>query len=270
MRSRPSFGCRDGEPVAGSQGRDAHRQVLIRRRRAVGVAGIRGQRRAAAERGCRSGFDWLDRRRAARRDFRRAADADNDLWCCSSRCYEVVCQTGNAIHATAPAVAPKLKLSGCPGTTNPCVSADGSTNEYFTASVGSMVAQPWSFAVVSDRTVNASLSIAASGTWAVGYGTSANTAGEYAGSNSSTVPVSDNAIHALAFLENGSSSTVTVDGTATNVGANGTQSITSSFGVFANDSGINKLGGYIFEIGLWPSSITTALHSNQSAHYGSP
>lgn len=106
----------------------------------------------------------------------------------------------------------------------------------------------------------------------LGFNASANTVFQYAGSALVTATATDAAPHALQFVVNGASSSLSVDGTITGSlapGANALQ-VRVSIGADAFD-GSNYLQGYVGEVGLWPSALSTGvqgtLSTNQAAFW---
>lgn len=205
-------------------------------------------------------------------------------------CSSVTCtvkiwydRTGNNACASAPCnftqttVADRATflITGCPGTSGqPCASFNGSSDCYTTGgAVGD--SQPYSETAVSYKTSSASnesiLIFDSSTAGQVGYSSTANTAGFYAGSFVSAT-ASDNALHSFqAIFNDPSSSAIYVDGVSTSgsVGS-GNATLPADIGSVACTS--QFLGGFFsevgFAVGAFSGGNVSALTSNQRAFWG--
>lgn len=174
------------------------------------------------------------------------------------------------ITQTTAANQPQLLLK-CLGS-NPCVYGAGSSWLIYGLTSTS---QPLTVSTVAERTGNfTAQNFIFSGGDGTMFGPAANQVSQFYNIFPNAV-VSDSVPHALAFIGNGASSNIYVDGVS-NVGSAGSGAFpaTPSAGVLARGDGNSAMTGYIFEVGLWPSAFTTpqATNScnNQFVYYGTP
>ncbi len=135
-----------------------------------------------------------------------------------------------------------------------------------TAAVG--ISQPWSMATVSCRTGSFTANgwiAAKSGSWAAGFGSSADQAALYAGSLVTATATDCNGAsnpHATQYVADGASSKIVVDNSASTVNA-GTNSLTDDFGVGADDTGGSKSNAVISEIAVYPIALAAGSSAGQ-------
>lgn len=186
-------------------------------------------------------------------------------------------QTGNGYNSSQSTAADQPQL--LPNCVNsfPCVFYGGSPITLITSASISSYTYPYTYSVVSKRAAGAEsrmlyFSSNASIEFSGLYGT--NTADIYGGVTLSASQT-DGSWHAFQGIVDGGSpnSILQVDGTATtgNAGTT-TQSGTLTMGSAAG--GGTFLVGYMTDVGLWHLAFTgtniSAMHSNQSAYYGTP
>lgn len=162
---------------------------------------------------------------------------------------------------------------------HPCAVTPGSLTGYSTTGNDPLTA-PQSASVVANRTSSSSFG-ALIGTsdfqYYLGYNNATNTARLASNTAAFTASVSDGAWHALSGVSNGASSIITIDGSDTT--GTVTTSVSSTGQLTLAGQGPNGAGdpfvGSLAEVIVWSnvalsSGQRSALHTNQSAYWGTP
>jgi hypothetical protein len=133
---------------------------------------------------------------------------------------------------------------------------------------------------VAERTGNFTASALIYGTALsqVDFSAAANKVSAYMGSTVTSVTANDNALHALVWVLNGTSSAYSVDGAVTTVGTSpGANSWSAAANIGAQNVSALQLTGCIAEVGVYFTALTTGagnqtgnLRANQSAYWGTP
>lgn len=189
---------------------------------------------------------------------------------------ELYDQSGGTAHATQATSGSQAQLLPVGGS-NLLPALNFSGAQFYT---GTIVSQsvPYSGSFVAIRTGAFTAIGAVLGTGAghlgVGFINSTNTAFLDAGSSAFNATASDSVLHAFQFVGNtGATSVLNVDGTDT-TGSAGSTSSSTAMNVGRADAGTWPLTGRFSEGGLWPGAFSSgnrsALHTNQSAYYGTP
>jgi hypothetical protein len=188
------------------------------------------------------------------------------------------CDVTNSTQANQPVLVVPGTSNGCTTTSNFCISTQtGSQVLVAIAGLASAVNQAFSTAVVyinpsrsGDEYIlesNFTVPVIASG-----FG-GANMIGCGAGTTVA-VTATDNVYHAVSCIFNGSSSSITVDGSTTSSLSMGTNTtFTATFDVLnQSSSGSTGLTGFSTELGLWPAGFTgpnlTSLNTNMHGYWG--
>ncbi len=163
----------------------------------------------------------------------------------------------------------------------PCITNTTTSNTGFgpTTSAGT-IAQPFTISAVYGRTAGTTsygVAVDSGNDLAFLGSNNATNKGRASGSVEITPTMSDNAVHAVQALFNGTgtNSIVNIDGTET-TGSLGTSSISGGFCVMRQGNGTtgcgnNPLQGKLLEVGLWASGFSsgdrTAMCHNQYTYY---
>lgn len=193
--------------------------------------------------------------------------------CVIAKLYD---QTGNGFHLTGLGGSRPTLTFNCVGTTNPCMTFNGTTNGLnnatgFSIAVGATV----SFVANSTNTGGQQNGFAGTGSaaFAVGYRNSANNQVFAFQGAVLTATASDGSWHALQGVFNDTSSDMNVDGTP-NAGAAGNQTCSGcanyQLGIV---SGSQFFKGTMVEAGYWGSTAfssgqSSSMSSNQHAFWG--
>ena len=180
--------------------------------------------------------------------------------------------SGISCDATQSTLAnmPKLTLSAL--NSLPCLfGVSASSTQLLSPNINGQT-QPISHSAVVERTSNFSAAGSYIGTTGGGtgmlsnFGTPANTAGWYAGTQQSA-SATDSAFHAIQTIFNGASSLAYIDGSLTGPVNVGSDTMSGSHVIIANDPFGDFLDGLVCEVGIWgvgfSSGQYSGLNSNQ-------
>ncbi len=180
-------------------------------------------------------------------------------------------QTGNGINATQATNANRPALTINCVSTLPCMTFSGSQRLVSGNVVGN---QPLTISTVANLTGSPSGSPRAveigNIAIALGWGPSANSPFVYAGTVLAS-SATDGSFHAMQGIVNGGSSTLYIDGSATNgnAGAAADTNIVNIGDCFPNTCGLT---GNITEVGIWGAAFTggqqSSMNSNQHSYWG--
>ena len=185
-------------------------------------------------------------------------------------CSGVACDATQATLANMP----KLTLSAL--NSLPCLfGVAASSTQLLASPFSGTQAQPISFSAVAERTGNfsgfAGYIGATGGGMVGGFGTATNLAALYAGTVQSAT-AADSAFHAIQSVFNAASSLLYVDGSLTGSLSPGTNAISGTHVIIANDPFGNFLDGLVCEVGIWgvgfSSGQYSAMNSNQHGANG--
>jgi hypothetical protein len=189
-----------------------------------------------------------------------------------SKAYEQITGTANAIGQTLSG-ATGLRFfnssTTCKGLAR-CLYSGGTFAGYNLVSATVNISA-WSAATVNcwaSGTPAQTWMAAKSGVWAIGHGSSANQAGLYAGSGVVTATQSDcdaaNNIHSTIFVQNGASSCIVVDGTATCSLNPGSNALVNNFSLGNDDVGTSpSWEGPISETAIYPIVLASGSSAGQ-------
>jgi hypothetical protein len=184
---------------------------------------------------------------------------------------ELYDQSGNSANVTQATAANQAQFLPDGGNGLPAAYGNGSTDNYAQTIAAS--SQPFTIVAVAERTANftSNSTILGLGNGSF-FSTNANKVGTFFGSATS-VTANDSALHSLIFATSGSSSVTYVDGTSNSVNP-GTGVLTANWQLFSQNSGVNRLTGYINEAGLWPSLFNSTqagnMRTNQKNYWSTP
>lgn len=189
--------------------------------------------------------------------------------CKVSKVYD---QTGNGAHFTEATLSnmPGLSFSALGGL--PCMSFVRANTSRLT-SANNFTTTNYSVSVVGARTgsqtlVNILAAFKVTNSNALGFNNATNTALLYAGA-SITAAATDGSFHAFQGVNNGASSALVVDGSATS-GSNGggaSGGVPMTIGATGATASANPLDGSICEFGIWPTTVFNATqYGNMNAN----